>query len=99
MGMAMPVHGTRALSVPIDLTPFSDFPSGNAGPRRGGTLPSLVVIHFTAMASAAEAKARLCDPAAEVSAHYLIDEIGQIDPLVPEELRAWHAGAGSWGDD
>ena len=49
------------------------------------------------MATAEEALARLCDPVAEVSAHYLITETGVIFRLVPEEARAWHAGAGSWG--
>jgi len=57
----------------------------------------MVVIHYTAMATAAAARARLCDPAAEVSAHWLIDEAGRAEALVPEELRAWHAGAGAWG--
>lgn len=58
----------------------------------------MVVLHYTGMASAAAAAARLCDPAAEVSAHYLIDLDGQVVRLVPEGLRAWHAGAGRWGD-
>ena len=71
--------------------------SPNHGPRRGGARPDLVVIHYTAMATAAEARARLCDPAAEVSAHWLIDEAGRAEALVPEALRAWHAGAGAWG--
>jgi N-acetylmuramoyl-L-alanine amidase len=57
----------------------------------------MVVIHYTAMATAAAARARLCDPVAEVSAHWLIDEAGQAEALVPEDLRAWHAGAGAWG--
>lgn len=56
-----------------------------------------MVIHYTAMASAPEALARLCDPVHEVSAHYLIAEDGEVLALVPEEMRAWHAGAGSWG--
>ena len=59
-------------------------------------LPSLVVLHYTAMASCAEARARLCDPLAEVSAHWLISETGQTEALVPETARAWHAGAGDW---
>lgn len=50
------------------------------------------------MASAALSRERLCDPAHEVSAHYLIDEAGAVEALVPEERRAWHAGAGRWGD-
>ncbi len=65
--------------------------------RRGGNLPSMVVIHYTAMASAEAALDRLCDPAAEVSAHYLIADSGAVFALVPEEMRAWHAGAGRWG--
>ena len=71
--------------------------SPNCGPRRDGARPDMVVIHYTAMTSAAAALERLCDPAAEVSAHYLICEQGRIWQLVAEELRAWHAGAGRWG--
>lgn len=48
------------------------------------------------MASCAEARARLCDPAFEVSAHWLISETGVAEALVPEVARAWHAGAGEW---
>ncbi len=70
--------------------------SPNRGPRRGGARPVLVVLHCTAMASCAAARARLCDPAAEVSAHWLVDEAGQAEALVPEDERAWHAGAGEW---
>ncbi len=35
-------------------------------------------------------------PLSRVSAHYVVDEAGQIYALVPEEHRAWHAGVGSW---
>jgi N-acetylmuramoyl-L-alanine amidase len=72
-------------------------PSPNFGERRGGQLPELVVIHYTAMESGAAALARLCDPVAEVSAHYLIDTDGAVLRLVEETMRAWHAGAGAWG--
>ena len=75
------------------MTPF---PSPNFGARRGGVTPSLIVIHYTAMASCAEARARLCDPAVEVSAHWLISETGTTEALVDERHRAWHAGAGGW---
>jgi N-acetylmuramoyl-L-alanine amidase len=75
----------------------ADRPSPNFGERRDGLRPSLVVIHYTAMASAGAALARLCDPQAEVSAHYLIGEEGAVLRLVPEDMRAWHAGAGEWG--
>lgn len=72
-------------------------PSPNFGERRGGVRPSLIVIHYTGMASCAEARARLCDPATEVSAHWLISEQGEAEQLVDEAARAWHAGAGEWG--
>lgn len=35
-------------------------------------------------------------PLPRVSAHYVVDDAGQIYSLVPEEHRAWHAGASSW---
>lgn len=71
-------------------------PSPNFGPRRGGVLPSLIVLHYTGMGDCAPALERLCDPSAEVSAHYLIDRDGTLWHLVREEDRAWHAGAGAW---
>lgn len=72
------------------------FPSPNHGERRGAARPSLIVLHYTGMTDCASARARLCDPAAEVSAHWLIDEDGTTEALVAEERRAWHAGAGAW---
>ena len=74
------------------MTPF---PSPNFGERRGGVSPSLVVIHYTAISCDA-ARARLCDPSAEVSAHWLLSETGAVEALVDERHRAWHAGAGAW---
>ena len=71
-------------------------PSPNHGERRGGARPDLVVLHHTAMPCEA-ALERLCDPSAQVSAHWLIDREGSVYALVDEELRAWHAGAGAWG--
>ena len=57
----------------------------------------MVVIHYTAMQSAQAALKALCNPETEVSAHYLIAEDGEVLSLVPEAMRAWHAGAGAWG--
>lgn len=48
------------------------------------------------MADARAALDRLCDPGVEVSAHYLIGADGDIWQMVPEDMRAWHAGAGEW---
>lgn len=58
----------------------------------------MVVLHYTAMDTANEALARLCSDEHEVSAHYLICEKGEVFQLVVEESRAWHAGAGAWGN-
>jgi N-acetylmuramoyl-L-alanine amidase len=57
---------------------------------------SMVVLHYTGMQSADEALERMCDEQAQVSAHYMIDEDGTVTALVPEELRAWHAGRSYW---
>ncbi|NNU79996.1 N-acetylmuramoyl-L-alanine amidase [Halovulum dunhuangense] len=57
----------------------------------------MVVLHYTAMPTAEDALARLCAPEHQVSAHWLIAEDGRVWRMVPEELRAWHAGAGAWG--
>lgn len=56
----------------------------------------MLLLHYTGMRTGAAALARLTDPASEVSAHYLVEEDGQIVQLVPEILRAWHAGRGIW---
>jgi N-acetylmuramoyl-L-alanine amidase len=56
---------------------------------------SMLVIHYTELPFD-EALARLIDPEAQVSAHYLISEQGEVIRLVPEDKRAWHAGASAW---
>jgi N-acetylmuramoyl-L-alanine amidase len=69
-------------------------PSPNFDAR---TLPiTMIVLHYTGMPNAADAVARLTDPEAEVSSHYLIAEDGQVMRLVTEENRAWHAGKSHW---
>ncbi len=81
-----------ALSVSDQASPnFSDRRpvDGHIGVRH-------LVLHYTGMVSAAAALARLCDPAAEVSAHYLLDEDGAVTRLVAEDKRAWHAGKSFW---
>jgi len=56
---------------------------------------SMVVLHYTEMPLDG-ALARMCDPEAEVSAHYCIAEAGEVIRLVPESERAWHAGKSCW---
>ena len=71
-------------------------PSPNYDERPPGTPIDMLVIHYTGMENAEAAIERLCDPDAEVSAHYMIDEDGSIIQLVEEDYRAWHAGEGYW---
>lgn len=63
---------------------------------RGGAVVDVLVMHYTGMRSAMEAFNRMCDPASQVSAHYMIDEDGSVVNLVPEDKRAWHAGISCW---
>jgi len=69
-------------------------PNFNARPGAGAI--DMLILHYTGMKTAGEALDRLCDPAAKVSAHYLIDEDGTVWQLVDELKRAWHAGISSW---
>lgn len=69
--------------------------SPNFGDRRGRRI-DMLLLHYTGLTSGDLALARLCDPATEVSCHYLVWEDGRIDQLVPEAARAWHAGRASW---
>jgi N-acetylmuramoyl-L-alanine amidase len=71
-----------------------DAPSPNFDARTAP--PDMVVLHYTGMPTCDEALARLRDPEAKVSAHYLIDENGRAFALVPEGRRAWHAGVSYW---
>lgn len=73
---------------------ISERPSPNFNARTGGI--RFVVLHYTGMKSCDEALSRLCDPAAQVSAHYCISDDGVTFRLVAEDRRAWHAGISFW---
>ncbi|PPD43948.1 MAG: thiamine phosphate synthase [Methylocystis sp.] len=73
------------------------FPSPNHGPRAKPI--SALVLHYTGMPTAESALELLCSPIAEVSAHYVVEEDGRVLQLVPEERRAWHAGASYWAGE
>lgn len=74
-------------------------PSPNHDERPPGKPISLLLLHYTGMSTAAGALERLTDPAAKVSAHYLIDEDGMVYRLVDEARRAWHAGVSEWAGE
>ncbi|MCI0468361.1 MAG: N-acetylmuramoyl-L-alanine amidase [Beijerinckiaceae bacterium] len=81
-------------SLPAEL-----IPSPNHGVRKGGRIPDSILLHYTGLPNGEAALRQLCDPAAEVSSHYLIWEDGRLSQLVPEARRAWHAGRGSWAGE
>ena len=75
------------------MTPIAA-PSPNFDLRK--TPPDMIVLHYTGMRTGEAALARLRDPEAKVSSHYLVEEDGRVFTLVAEERRAWHAGASFW---
>jgi len=91
------LHWPRERRNPIATSKFGkiiDRPSPNQDDRDGPV--SILIQHFTAMDTTEAAIQRLCDPAAKVSAHYVVGEDGQVYRLVPEDKRAWHAGVSFW---
>jgi len=56
----------------------------------------MLILHYTGMESEAAALARLREPQAQVSAHYVVSEAGEIIQMVAESARAWHAGKSCW---
>ncbi len=59
----------------------------------------MLVLHYTGMEDGPTALARMRDPSAEVSAHYMVEEDGAVHVLVDEQARAWHAGRSQWRGD
>jgi N-acetylmuramoyl-L-alanine amidase len=74
-------------------------PSPNHGERKAGQRPDMILLHYTGMPNTAEALERLCSPASEVSAHYLVCEDGRVIQMVQESRRAWHAGVSFWAGE
>lgn len=82
--------------MPLEMT---ETPSPNFDARAPGVAIDILLLHYTGMLDADDALARLRNPAARVSAHYLIDEAGRVHALVAEEARAWHAGVAFWAGE
>src|SRR5258708_18531531 len=72
-------------------------PSPNHGERNAPL--DMIVLHYTGMPNDQDAISHLCNPASEVSAHYVVLQDGYIIQLVAEARRAWHAGASSWAGE
>ncbi len=73
-----------------------EHPSPNHDERPPGGPVDILLLHYTGMKTAKGAIDRLCDEAAAVSSHYVVDEDGAVLRLVPEDRRAWHAGVSFW---
>jgi N-acetylmuramoyl-L-alanine amidase len=71
--------------------------SPNYGERSLNTSLEFLIMHYTACDLKTSLKV-LTDPEAAhpVSAHYLVDENGEVYRLVDEQHRAWHAGKSAW---
>jgi hypothetical protein len=67
------------------------FASPNYNDRPASTVPTAIVLHAT-VGDVGPSLNWLSNPASEVSVHYLIDRDGTVYQMVPEALRAWHAG-------
>lgn len=63
---------------------------------RENHLIDMLVLHYTGMPSGKEALTRMCSAEAKVSAHYMVEENGDVYLLVDERERAWHAGKSYW---
>ena len=71
-------------------------PSPNFGARQEGFEPDMLILHYTGMETGMAAEDWLCDPASQVSSHYIVHEDGRIVQMVRESDRAWHAGKSFW---
>jgi N-acetylmuramoyl-L-alanine amidase len=91
-GAGMPMH----IDTSLDAAWHS---AANLEPRRAVGRPSILLLHYTGMASADRALRWLCAAESRVSCHYLIDEAGRITQMVPEAMRAWHAGEAFWAGE
>lgn len=70
--------------------------AANFGERAKDTSIDILLLHYTGMESGEAAEDWLCREESGVSCHYLVHEDGRIVQMVPEELRAWHAGKSVW---
>lgn len=83
---------------PADIiqSPSPNWNHRPAASEDGAPIIDTVILHYTGMKTGKEALDRLCSSEAQVSAHYLVEENGDIYQLVLPEKRAWHAGVSFW---
>lgn len=60
--------------------------------------PNFVILHHTAQDSLEQTLNTFTLPRTQVSSHYVIGKNGEIYHMLNDYYRAWHAGAGTWGN-
>ncbi len=80
----------------MTLAVRKDFRSPNFDARPPNRAIDLVIVHYTGMRTGDGALARLTNPSSNVSAHYVIEECGEVFELISPTDRAWHAGVSWW---
>jgi N-acetylmuramoyl-L-alanine amidase len=83
----------KPAGVEIAIVPL---PSPNQRDRPALAVIDTLILHYTGMQTGDAALARLRDPEAAVSSHYVVEEDGRVFQLVEEYRRAAHAGISIW---
>ncbi len=60
--------------------------------------PNFVIIHHTAQDACDKTLKTFTTQKTQVSAHYVICKDGTVHHMLNDYLRAWHGGAGKWGN-
>ena len=92
----------KAFSKEISHVPVDQFYNRNTwvGTTNFGLRkPDFVIIHHTAQNSCAQTLQTFTLPRTQVSAHYVICKDGTVHHMLNDYLRAWQAGASSWGNN
>jgi N-acetylmuramoyl-L-alanine amidase len=95
-GVASP-SGFSASSGPKTIVPLTiyEVPSPNQDARPAGRAIDTIIIHDTETPGVSSARVianYFCNPASQVSAHYIIGKDGTVLQCVSDDRRAWHAG-------
>jgi N-acetylmuramoyl-L-alanine amidase len=79
-------------------TDSGDIPSWTGTINFNMRKPNFVIIHHTAQNTCEQTLETFTKTSTQVSAHYVICRNGTVYHMLNDYLRAWHAGAGRWGN-
>lgn len=88
--MSYSIKNHRLLLEGADV-PFVQSPNGGAP-----LVATYLVLHYTAGTTAAGAINWFKNPAAQASAHLVLERDGSVTQMMPFNKVAWHAGKSSW---